>query len=192
MIYNCGKEAGCSRLHKHLQILPKPEEWEEGWGGMWPDCGGVDLGKLPFRLFVRYLRRDDEGEGDAGPGMGAECELEELVGAHERLLGEAGEAYHGFMGCDGNASSNNTTPNITPDTAPNTNHSKSTPSFPHNVIITKRWMAVVPRRRAEVEGASANAAGMMGMVWMATEMEVEPWRVKGPGRMLGELGIPNC
>lgn len=29
VIYNCGKEAGSSRLHKHLQALPVPDppEW---------------------------------------------------------------------------------------------------------------------------------------------------------------------
>jgi ATP adenylyltransferase/5',5'''-P-1,P-4-tetraphosphate phosphorylase II len=41
VIYNCGFEGGSSVGHKHLQILPRPEE--EGFG-FFPDVLGIDDG----------------------------------------------------------------------------------------------------------------------------------------------------
>lgn len=61
--------------------------------------------------------------------------------------------------------------------------------IPHNVIMTREWTIVIPRRAARVNGLSANATGMMGMVWVSTMEEVEQWKREGPRRILGELGL---
>lgn len=61
--------------------------------------------------------------------------------------------------------------------------------IPHNVIMTREWTIVIPRRVAQVSGLSANAAGMMGMVWVSTMEEVDQWKGEGPWRILGELGL---
>ena len=60
---------------------------------------------------------------------------------------------------------------------------------PHNVIMTREWTVVIPRRAAQVSGLSANAAGMMGMVWVSTTEKVEEWKRKGPWTILGDLGL---
>lgn len=62
-------------------------------------------------------------------------------------------------------------------------------AFPHNVLLVKEWLLVIPRRRAEVDGASANGAGMMGMVWIADEERLQRWKVLGPAWVLSQLGF---
>ena len=48
---------------------------------------------------------------------------------------------------------------------------------------------MIPRRTARVGGISANAAGMMGLVWVGTKGEMDEWEKRGPWRVLGELGL---
>lgn len=55
--------------------------------------------------------------------------------------------------------------------------------------MTREWTVVIPRRADQVSGLSANAAGMMGLVWVSTEEEMEKWKRKGPWGILGELGM---
>jgi ATP adenylyltransferase len=43
-------------------------------------------------------------------------------------------------------------------------------AVPHNVLLDKKWILVVPRRIAGLSGAVANAvATMLGMVWVSDE-----------------------
>lgn len=62
---------------------------------------------------------------------------------------------------------------------------------PHNLILTESWMLVIPRRRSNVDGASANGAGMMGMVWVSDKAQVERWMALGPSWVLSQLGVEN-
>ncbi|KAK0638285.1 hypothetical protein DIS24_g9969 [Lasiodiplodia hormozganensis] len=66
---------------------------------------------------------------------------------------------------------------------------KETNNFPHNVILVKEWMLVIPRKRSNVEGVSANAAGMMGMIWVADAAKVRKWKELGPAWVLSQLGV---
>lgn len=60
---------------------------------------------------------------------------------------------------------------------------------PHHMILVNEWMLLIPRRRADVEGASANAAGMLGMVWVPSEAQVDKWKALGPAKVLSQLGV---
>lgn len=59
---------------------------------------------------------------------------------------------------------------------------------PHNVVMTREWTVVIPRRAASVGGIGTNAAGMLGMVWVATQAEFQEWQRRGPWNVLGQLG----
>jgi ATP adenylyltransferase/5',5'''-P-1,P-4-tetraphosphate phosphorylase II len=61
---------------------------------------------------------------------------------------------------------------------------------PHNVILWKNWMIVVPRRKAAVQKASANAAGMLGSIWVTDRSGVDEWLRLGCKHVLEELGVP--
>ena len=61
----------------------------------------------------------------------------------------------------------------------------------HNVVFTKDWLCVVPRRTSGGHtGPSANSMGMMGMVWVADEKERKHWDEVGFSSYLQELGYP--
>jgi ATP adenylyltransferase len=53
-------------------------------------------------------------------------------------------------------------------------------------------MIVLPRRRAAVnKEAGANAIGMMGVVAVATQSEIDGWIRLGSAAALTELGVPK-
>jgi len=153
VIFNCGREAGCSRLHKHMQVIPYAEKLT-----LFPDRQPLDPGDVPFKYYIERL--DDQQDSPAANFSRA------LIEKYENLCGVAHEAWQA-----------STTGLLA--------------YFPHNVVLTKRWIMVIPRRRAEMQGASANAAGMMGMVWVSTSQQLDCWKIHGPLNILAELGIAS-
>jgi ATP adenylyltransferase/5',5'''-P-1,P-4-tetraphosphate phosphorylase II len=61
---------------------------------------------------------------------------------------------------------------------------------PHNVVLWKDWLIVTPRRKGIWNGASANAAGMAGSIWVPEKKHVDDWLRLGSANVLRELGIP--
>ncbi|KAB8215468.1 hypothetical protein BDV33DRAFT_227588 [Aspergillus novoparasiticus] len=144
--YNCGRDGGCSRLHKHLQVMPLPANsfaaFLDSPEGRQPET------RVPFEWFYRRL----EGGVDSGT-------LATEVG------GGRGE------------------------------HAASAPSVavcPHNMILTRRWMLVLPRRRGAVnKEAGVNSLGMLGIIAVATTKEIDSWVRLGLTKSLAELGVPK-
>ena len=62
---------------------------------------------------------------------------------------------------------------------------------PHNVVLWDNRLIAIPRRRGFIEGASANAGGMMGCVWVPDESQVNEWKRIGYAKVLRELGVPS-
>ncbi|KAF1929471.1 uncharacterized protein M421DRAFT_420000 [Didymella exigua CBS 183.55] len=62
---------------------------------------------------------------------------------------------------------------------------------PHNIVLWDDRIIVIPRRRGFYEGASANAGGMMGCVWVPDEKQVDEWRRIGFANVLQEMGAPS-
>ena len=63
--------------------------------------------------------------------------------------------------------------------------------IPHNVILTKQWLMVIPRRGGKVGGSAVNAAGMMGMVWTKNQDELKAWQKLGIDESLAKFGVPR-
>jgi ATP adenylyltransferase len=63
--------------------------------------------------------------------------------------------------------------------------------FPHNVALVREWIIVIPRRSNNFEDVTANAAGMMGSVWLKSEEELDRWKQVGPTKALAGLGFPK-
>ena len=151
VIYNCGREAGCSRSHKHLQMFPVPPEVV-----LFPDRDDMRMNLIPYKFFLSRLGGREE---DRGLEMRAV-----LYAEYQRLISKALDAF--------------------------TESSTATCDyFSHNVVLTKRWLMVIARRKEAFHGTSANAAGMCGMVWVATSQQVEKWLELGPAKVLSELGV---
>lgn len=145
-IFNCGKEGGCSRLHKHLQLfrLPDHEEFM-----LFPDRDG-DTRHLPFKCFLHRFEKT------------ATCE--DIFTVYERLLQEV----RSILGIGNEA------------------------NCPHNFVLnlSKGWIVVIPRRKADVDGLGVNAVGMMGIMPMKGQEDYEKWLAIEPEKVLAETGIP--
>ncbi|KAF2210504.1 hypothetical protein CERZMDRAFT_86217 [Cercospora zeae-maydis SCOH1-5] len=69
---------------------------------------------------------------------------------------------------------------------------------PHNVLLTKWHLLVIPRRKAWIntDGAdtviAGNAAGMIGLVYTWSEEQYKAWQDYGPMKALGELGVAKA
>ena len=62
---------------------------------------------------------------------------------------------------------------------------------PHNVVMWADRLIVIPRRSGSTEGASANAGGMLGSVWVTSQEHVDEWLKVGCANVLRELGVPS-
>jgi ATP adenylyltransferase/5',5'''-P-1,P-4-tetraphosphate phosphorylase II len=154
--YNCGKLGGCSRLHKHLQIMPKPRDSFASF------LDEDDTCSEPLMPFQWYHRRFENHQ--ITPRF--------LTETYCELLAEASRA---------NAP-------VIQDTEQVLSESAS----PHNMILTKKWMIVLPRRHAAVnKEAGVNAMGMLGVVAIATQEELRGWEILGPKNVLRHLGVPR-
>lgn len=153
VFYNCGQDGGCSRLHKHMQLMPMPKDSFASFLD-YPD------GKEPSVPFMWFYHRFDDG-----PLMASHA-----FSIYNDLLKRASDAGRGLG-----------------------QHADSMPpgaACPHNVIFTKRWMVVLPRRRAGInKEAGANAMGMLGYIAVATEKEIDTWVRLGLRKTLAQLGV---
>ncbi|KAF1732212.1 Diadenosine 5',5'''-P1,P4-tetraphosphate phosphorylase 2 [Beauveria bassiana] len=62
----------------------------------------------------------------------------------------------------------------------------------HNVIMTTRWMLVIPRRRPSVRAESgANAMGMLGYIAVSSKADIDNWTDQGLCKLLRQLGVPK-
>jgi sulfate adenylyltransferase (ADP) / ATP adenylyltransferase len=57
-------------------------------------------------------------------------------------------------------------------------------SAPYNLLVTRRWMLVVPRRRERFESISVNALGFAGSLFVRRPEELERVRACGPMHVL--------
>lgn len=155
IIYNCGREAGCSREHKHLQVFPKPGMDEDGHDMFryFEDASGQGPADIPMVPFKFLLHRFKEGELDH----------------RERLK----EIYDNFVA-------------ISKDLLGIT---ESSDYCPHNIVMIKEWIMVIPRVKANVEGVGPNAVGMLGLLWTTKQEMVDKWKELGPARILQEVGV---
>ncbi|KAE8372783.1 hypothetical protein BDV26DRAFT_297529 [Aspergillus bertholletiae] len=155
--YNCGRDGGCSRLHKHLQVMPLPANSFAAF--LDSPAGEVPETRVPFRWFYQRF------EGEVTSSL--------LVGVYNDLLEQATKVGAGLG-----------------------EHATSAPpeaACPHNMILTKRWMVLLPRSRGAVnKEAGVNSLGMLGVIAVATTKEIDNWVRLGLTQSLAELGVPKA
>lgn len=64
------------------------------------------------------------------------------------------------------------------------------PGAPWNLLATRAWMLVVPRRTESFEGVSVNALGFAGSLLVKTPAQLERLRAVGPMAVLRAVGLP--
>ncbi|KAI1011697.1 hypothetical protein LB503_004324 [Fusarium chuoi] len=153
--FNCGRDGGCGRLHKHMQLIPNPNN---SFASFLDDDGEREP-DVPFQWFYHRFGLSKHG-------------VDDLVGIYNDLLRKATEVGEG-----------------------RSEHASSPPpraAVPHNFLLTQIWMIVLPRRRAAINTEDgANAIGMMGVIAVATQDEIDNWLRIGPATALAELGVPK-
>jgi ATP adenylyltransferase len=61
----------------------------------------------------------------------------------------------------------------------------------HNMVLTKDWILVIPRRTRKYGGLMVNAMGVMGIPAVANEELFGNFKRIRPGKVLSEMGIPR-
>ena len=150
IIYNCSQIAGCSRKHKHMQLLQLPDHQFQ----FLSNRSETNTAEVPFQYFSQVLSQESKSLLPS-----------RLHSIYESLLRE----------CHDSNVLNTSTGLIT---------------IPHNVILLRDWICVIPRRREAVRRASANAAGMLGCVWVSSQDQVDEWLRLSPLHVLAQLGWP--
>ncbi|KAJ8603172.1 hypothetical protein MRB53_042225 [Persea americana] len=158
VIFNCGKQSGSSRLHKHMQ----DQDRDQGQDRVVRD----EVARPPYVYSLNQLGLDpSENVVKAGQ------EIEEIYTRHVRDCAAA-------LGLQ--------VPGVDDE-----QESGQGIIIPHNMILTKDWIMTLPRREAGVGAATANSAGMLGLVWVPRKEVVELWREIGPTRVLESVGVPR-
>ncbi|KAK4171600.1 putative 5',5'''-P-1,P-4-tetraphosphate phosphorylase [Triangularia setosa] len=163
-MFNCGIDSGCSRLHKHMQVFAAPDEADFG---LWPDSVSEhgDQKRIPFK----YYKHNIDGQlNESSREEMAWTKYLKLTSSARRALENAGHV-----------------PTAPPPGA------DLTMIVPHNIILTREWLVIIPRTKAGANGADANAAGYLGMVWVSDEERVKKWIGQDPAELLTRLGLPS-
>lgn len=167
--YNGGREAGASQPHRHLQLVPLP--LAPAWGvpmeavfDQWSSGGGAArLLRLPFRNAFAVL----------------DGALFEAPDAGERLL----EQYALMMAACG----------LREDAANDGGRAANEPERPrgpYNLLVTRRWMLLVPRLREHFGTVSVNALGFAGSLFVRDQAEMAMVRAAGPMKALQAVAVP--
>jgi sulfate adenylyltransferase (ADP) / ATP adenylyltransferase len=170
VIFNCGVDAGASQGHKHMQLFPYS-----------PD--------VPFRVFPDNVH--DTESKSRGPGK-AGWTLTSLIPSEDVTSDIPGVPHRHFV-------------IQLPDAVNVTEihdryrkllnevklaHMQYGHGEAYNIIMTINWLCLIPRRNAGKGTTAANAAGMIGLVWLRDQAERDSWADLGFSNHLRYLGMP--
>ena len=162
--YNAGRDAGASQRHKHLQIVPLP---------LAPSGPGIPMEPL----LEPAIERDAVG---TAPGLPFVHAVSPLEWSEESSVSEAAaailERYHAMLREAGVGT--RTTP------------AGKTAARAYNLIVTRRWMLLVPRVRGRFESISVNSLGFAGSMLVRDGSEVALVRDRGPMDILRHVAMP--
>jgi ATP adenylyltransferase len=172
--YNGGREAGASQSHRHLQLVPLPLSTQGGgdaWNvpmeavfDQWSSGGGTArLLRLPFRNAFTVL----------------EPSLFDEVDPAGRLL----ELYTVMLAaCE-----------LREESANDSGRAANDPERqrgPYNLLVTRRWMLLVPRTQEHFGAISVNALGFAGSLFVRDAAEMDALRAAGPMSALRAVAVP--
>lgn len=161
--YNSGPEAGASQRHRHLQVVPFPV--------------GAGRSPTPIEAPIAAVVEDPaRGTIPAFPFRHAAAPLPETAWQAEapdvrvRRAAEAMRlAYRALAARVG------------------LRLPAGRPTEPYNLLATRRWMLLVPRRREGFEGVSINALGFAGSILIRNKAQWETVQRVGPLGLLRQV-----
>ena len=173
--YNGGREAGASQPHRHLQLVPLPLSTQRGgdaWSvpmeavfDQWSSGGGTTrLLRLPFRNAFAVLEPSFFDEVDpAGRLLELYTVMLAACGLREESANDGGRAAN----------------------------EPERQRGPYNLLVTRRWMLLVPRTQEHFGAISVNALGFAGSLFVRDEAEMDALRAAGPMSALRAVGVPD-
>lgn len=154
--YNAGPEAGASQDHRHLQVVPFPV--------------GPGPAPTPVEGAVAAVVEDpSRATLPAFPFRHAVMPLPETAWRGEDPESRARRAAEA-MRLAYRTLAARTGVRLT----------EGRPSEPYNLLVTRRWMLLVPRRREGFEGVSINALGFAGSILIRNKAQWEAVQRIGP------------
>jgi len=172
--YNGGREAGASQPHRHLQLVPLPlsaERASAAWSvpmeavfDQWSTGGGTArLLRLSFLNAFAVLEPSLFDDADAA------AHLQER---YDSMLAACGL-------CAESANDNGRAAN-----------EPERQRGPYNLLVTRRWMLLVPRTREHFGTISVNALGFAGSLFVRDQAEMDALRAAGPMSVLRAVAVP--
>ena len=61
----------------------------------------------------------------------------------------------------------------------------------YNMLLTREYMMVIPRRADFIMSVGANAMGFAGSFFLGTQAEIDDLKMLGPSRVLAALGFSS-
>lgn len=162
--YNGGTEAGASQPHKHLQWVP--HVLDDGTPPRLDAPGGLAAG-LPTTA---------PGSPVANPALPwrhAFVALDTRMWSHAE---EAGDMLEQAFAAAWR----------TMDLPPRTE-----PMAPYNLLVTRDWLLLVPRRRERWRHVSVNSLAYAGSLFARNPEQIEELREAGPLAVLAAVGLPG-
>jgi ATP adenylyltransferase len=160
--YNSGPVAGASQPHKHLQVVPLPLS-----------ASGERLPIEP-RLSAAPASHP-VGTVPGLPFHHAFTRLEPALGRSPDAVRDAIARYHALLDAAGLRAADANT--------------GAPPSAPYNLLITPRWMLLVPRSAERVDGVAVNALGFAGSLFVRDAAQMDVIERLGPMTVLRRVAI---
>lgn len=163
--YNGGEIAGASQRHKHLQLVPLPLSAAGPPVPVEPLFESVHaqagMVRVPGLPFRHVLARVEPAWFD--DFAVAETRLHAL---YLELLAGAGLGAVGAQ-------------------------AEALQSGPYNLLVTRRWMLLVPRSKEGFEGISVNALGFAGSLFVRSRAQLDALKRSGPMEALRAVSLPD-
>jgi ATP adenylyltransferase len=162
--YNGGPRAGASQPHKHLQYVPfplVPTGPDIPIEALLPEGPTGSISVLPTLPFSHAFVRFSRGEPESDLPS-----VDLVYETYASMLSSVGFAVSG-VGQGG----------------------RQTGAY--NLLATRRWMLIVPRRQSGVGGIAVNALGFAGHLLARSSEQVDEIRRQGPLAILRAVGLPG-
>lgn len=164
VFYNAGSVAGASQRHKHLQLIP---------------LSAFPNSQLPIEPLLRSVKMADATGTVSGlPFLHAHALMNpawfdpQKDGASSLL-----DCYHSLLRAVG--------------LPVKTIAECSTPAAPYNLLVTRKWLLLVPRSQEFFEGISINALGFAGALLVKDAAQLAMLRKQGPMNALQHVALPQ-
>jgi len=161
--YNAGAIAGASQPHKHLQLIPLEDP---------------AISPLPIEQLLRFVKMDGAtGTVPGLPFLHAYAPMDRDWTNPEKDSGASLHAcYRALVRAVG----------FSADATPGTH----APTAPYNLLVTRKWLLLVPRSQESFEGMSINALGFAGAFLVKDLSQLEILRKEGPMTALQRVSLP--